>query len=186
MAGTKKNKTVKRETLNNKEFAFANLVLGGKDPKEAAEELGWKGGKNGMHVVAWRLMRNPRIVKYFEEEKKHIAAKRRLATEVDDVWITQKFKEILDRCMQAQPVMRYDYDRGEMVQATQDGQLLYTFDSAGAIRAAENLAKHIGYYELDNKQKQTIIKIGTVQNIANFFFEDEEPPPQEDDILEIG
>lgn len=182
MDGTKKNKTVKRETLNNREFAFANLILGGKDPKEAAEELGWKGGKNGMHVVVWRLMKNPRIAKYIEDEKKHIAAKRRQAVEVDDIWITQKFKEIMERCMQAVPVMRWDYEVGEMRQVQQDGQLLYTFDSVGALRAAENLAKHIGFYELDNKQKQTVIKIGAVQNITNFFFEDE----QENDTIEIG
>lgn len=182
MDGNKKNKTVKRQTLTTKEFAFANFILSGKDPEQAAVEVGH--APTAARMAGWRLMQNERVIKYLEEEKKHITAKRRQATEVDDVWITQKLKEIMERCMQAQPVMRWDYDRGEMVHVEQDGQLLYTFDSTGAIRAAENLAKHIGYFEADNKQKQTIIKIGAVQNIANFFFEDEEQ--EENPALEIG
>jgi len=57
--------------------------------------------------------------------------------------ITLKFKEIRDRCMQAEPVLDEDGEpTGE-----------YKFDSNAAIKANENLAKRIGYYVIDNKQK---------------------------------
>ena len=44
-------------------------------------------------------------------------------------------------CREATPVMRYDYDRGEMVETG-----MYQFDSKGALRALELLGKHLGMY----------------------------------------
>ena len=44
-------------------------------------------------------------------------------------------------CREATPVMRYDYDRGEMVETGK-----YQFDSKGALRALELLGKHLGMY----------------------------------------
>lgn len=140
-------------------------------------------------MAAHRLLDKPTIKAYIENERNRRLEQIRQETEVDDIWITKKFKEILERCMQPEPIMRFDHDRGELVQATDEetGQPLFKFDSAGAIKAAENLAKHIGYYEIDNKQKRAVIKIGAVQNVANYFFADEEQPPQEEgNILEIG
>lgn len=170
-----------------KDFKFAQLILQGVKPEEAAVQCGHKA--TGARMAGFRLLEKPSIKGYLESERLRRLEQLRKETEVDDIWVTQKFKEILDRCMQAQAVMRFDRARGEMVHATDEdtGQLLYVFDAMGAIKAAENLAKHIGYYEMDNKQKRTVIKIGAVQNIANFFFEDEEKqPPEEGTTLEIG
>ena len=44
-------------------------------------------------------------------------------------------------CREATPVMRYDYDLGEMVETG-----MYQFDSKGALRALELLGKHLGMY----------------------------------------
>lgn len=179
-----------RTTLNltTKEFNFCNLVLSGKEPHDAALEVGYKECKS-FRTVVWRLMNNPRIVAYINAERTRLEAVRRQEVEVDDIWIIKKFREILDRCMQARPVMRFDHEIGELVQARDEesGDLLFQFDAMGAIKAAENLAKHIGFYEKDNNQKRTVIKIGAVQNVQNFFFEDEQPPPQEENPpLEIS
>ena len=165
-----------REQLTQNDFKFANLVLEGMGLSEAARECGYS--EKGIQKAANRIINKPAVKLYIDNQRLLMAEKRRQETEVDDIWITQKFKEILNRCMQARPVMEFDPVERRMRQAQDEetGELLFTFDSAGAIKAAENLAKHIGYYELDNNQKKPIIQIGVVntQNILNFFKEDGE------------
>ena len=51
-------------------------------------------------------------------------------------------------CREATPVMRYDYDLGEMVETG-----LYQFDSKGALRALELLGKHLGLFDGKGNQK---------------------------------
>jgi phage terminase small subunit len=175
----------KANRLTAKDFKFAQLILNEVNPTDAAIQCGHSNNKEGSaRIAAYRLLNKPSIKTFLDNERMRLTEVRRRETEVDDIWITKKFKEILDRCMQAKAVMEYDRVAGEMRQARDEdtGELLYTFDSAGAIKAAENLAKHIGYYEADNKQKQPVIKIGAVQNIANYFFDndqtdDKEEPP---------
>ncbi len=64
-------------------------------------------------------------------------------------WVLNRFKDISDRCVQAEPVMI-------MV----DGKLIesgeYKFDSSGANKATEMIGKHLGIFEKDNKQKTPI------------------------------
>lgn len=169
--------------LSAKEIKFAEGILKNLPQTQAVIDAGYS--SKSPQTQAYRLLQIPGIKKYIQQREFELAEKRRKEVEVDDIWITIKFKEILERCMQAEPVMRRNAD-GELEQAIDEetGRPLFTFDSAGAIKAAENLAKHIGYYEKDNKQRQTVIKIGAVQNIANYFFADEE---QEGEApLEIG
>ncbi|MDD3243085.1 MAG: terminase small subunit [Eubacteriales bacterium] len=45
------------------------------------------------------------------------------------------------RCTQAVPVMKWDYDEHEMVETGE-----YQFDSKGALRALELIGKHIGMF----------------------------------------
>lgn len=175
--------------ITTKDFKFAQLILEGVKPEDAAIQCGHSSKGSAARVAAHRLLEKPSIKNYIDNERLRRLEQIRKETEVDDIWVTKKFKEILDRCMQPEPVMVWDHENRELTQARDEatGQLLFKFDAMGAIKAAENLAKHIGYYELDNKQKRTIIKIGAVQNIANFFFADEEQPPiEEGDTLEIG
>ena len=163
--------------LSKKEMVFANAILDGAGLSKAALIAGCS--PKSPQTAANRIYYRPHVQKYLETEKRVRLAKRRELTEVDDLWITEKFKQILDRCMQARPVMRFDHERGELVQATDEatGEPLFMFDSVGAIKAAENLAKHIGYYELDNKQKSPTIVVSPVQNnqtnIINFFSEED-------------
>ena len=51
--------------------------------------------------------------------------------------------EVKNRCMQASPVI--DKDGNETG--------IWKFDSNGANKALDMLAKHVGFYETDNKQK---------------------------------
>jgi phage terminase small subunit len=71
-----------------------------------------------------------------------LAAKTGLTQE----WVLNRFKEISDRCMMAEPVLDSD---GE-----QTGE--FKFDSSGANKATEMIGKHLGFFELDNKKKVTV------------------------------
>lgn len=162
--------------LSNREFAFADAILRGLSNIDAVREAGYSNSSiQTMRCQAARLMEKPAIKEYIELELRLKAEARRREVEVDDIWVTQQFKEIYNRCMQRIPVMRFDREAGQMVQETnENGEGVWTFDSSGANRALENLAKHIGYYEADNQQRRPIIKIGAVQNVVNFFLEDED------------
>ena len=57
--------------------------------------------------------------------------------------------EVKNRCMQANPVL--DKDGNETG--------IWKFDSNGANKALDMLAKHVGFYETDNKQKSFNISV---------------------------
>lgn len=66
-------------------------------------------------------------------------------------YVAEKARTLLERCMQAEEV--------KDSKGVPTGE--YRFDSAGANSALEKLAKHCGFYEIDNKQKAPVSKIGT-------------------------
>ena len=55
--------------------------------------------------------------------------------------VVAKIMETYSRCMQAEPVMEWDYLEKEYKTTGE-----YTFDSKGALRALELLGKHIGMF----------------------------------------
>lgn len=68
--------------------------------------------------------------------------------------------EVKNRCMQKVPVMYYDKVDKEYKQEQDDlGRDVWKFDSQGANSALDKLAKHTGFYELDNKQRNIIPQI---------------------------
>lgn len=78
--------------------------------------------------------------------------------EISATDITEKFFQIRDRCMQAEPVLDKNGEpTGE-----------FKFDARAAIQANEMLGKRVGYFEVDNKQK----KPDAVVNLANLTFEE--------------
>lgn len=89
-----------------------------------------------------RLLSNVIIQAYVQKLKD----KRSLRLEIDADWVLNRFKEISDRCMVAEPVM-INVD-GEL---TESGE--YKFDSSGATRSTEMIGKHIGFFEEHNKQQ---------------------------------
>lgn len=68
-------------------------------------------------------------------------------------WVLNRFKEVSDRCMQAEPVMRFDPTTGAMEETGE-----YKFDSSGANKATEMIGKHIGFFGEHNDQKAVKIK----------------------------
>lgn len=73
-----------------------------------------------------------------------ILAKRAKDIELDEDWCLRRFKEISDRCMQKEAVMEFDGE--EWVESG-----VWKFDSTGANRATENIAKILGMF-IDRKE----------------------------------
>ena len=69
-------------------------------------------------------------------------AKRAEKLDLNAEWVLDKLVQVTDRCMQAEPVMVFDYSTKEMVETGE-----YQFDSKGANRALELIGKHIGMFE---------------------------------------
>lgn len=155
--------------LTEKEFKFADAILRGISQNVAVVEAGYKCKTPvAISVQANRLLKSASVQTYISLERELREIERRKKIEVDDLWITEQFKEIYNRCMQRIPVMRYDREAGQMVQETDDnGEGVWTFDSTGANRALENIAKHIGYFELDNRQRATVIQVNIQRNTIN-------------------
>lgn len=60
-------------------------------------------------------------------------------TELDQDWVLNNWREIAERCMQAEPLTRMI--DGEKVETGE-----WRFDSSGANRAVENVARHLGMF----------------------------------------
>lgn len=68
--------------------------------------------------------------------------------------------EVKNRCMQKVPVMYFDkVDKCYKQEKDDDGNNVWKFDSQGANSALDKLAKHTGFYEMDNKQRNIIPQI---------------------------
>ena len=103
-------------------------VRAGYSPKTANEQ-------------AARLLANVSIQQFVQSLQQKLSETIGVNTE----WILNRFKDISDRCMTAVPVM--EKVDGFLVESGE-----YTFDSSGANKATEMLAKHLGFFEKDNSQ----------------------------------
>lgn len=90
---------------------------------------------------AARLLANVSIQQFVQSLQQKLSETIGVNTE----WILNRFKDISDRCMTAVPVM--EKVDGVLVESGE-----YTFDSSGANKATEMLAKHLGFFEKDNSQ----------------------------------
>lgn len=71
-----------------------------------------------------------------------LQAERAKKLELDADWVLRRLKEISDKCMQAEPVMAFDYDSKSMVETGE-----FQFDSTGANKATELIGKHLGMFK---------------------------------------
>lgn len=128
--------------MNDQHRVFADKVIELNNATEAAIAAGYS-EKSARSKASQLLDR--------EDIKAYVAARRQEISEaslVTSIWIQQRFKDISDRCMQAEPVMKLI--DGEWQESGE-----YQFDSSGAIKATENLGKIAGVYEKDNIQSKS-------------------------------
>ena len=105
-------------------------------------------------VQGSKLLAKPNIRAYVDARRATLTEE----TQLTQKWVLDRLKLISDRSVQAVPVMVWDHEQKQMVQATALNDEMevvgvYTFDSNGANKATELIGKVIGVFEKDNKQK---------------------------------
>ena len=136
--------------LNEKQKIFCQEYLIDLNGTQAAIRAGYS--PKTANEQAARLLANVSIQNYIRELQQKRSE--RLQYTQDD--LLKDLIEVKNRCMQAEPVMIFDYEEKCMVQAEEDGKGVWKFDSRGANQALDMLAKHNGFYEKDNKQKREL------------------------------
>lgn len=134
--------------LNEKQKKFCNEYLIDLNATQAAIRAGYS--EKSARNIANENMAKPDIQAYIQELQKGIAKRNQISQDE----VLQDLIEIKNRCMQNVPVMYFDKKAKEWKQeGAEDGEPVYKFDSQGATKALDLIAKHIGFYEIDNTQK---------------------------------
>lgn len=76
---------------------------------------------------------------------------------VDAGYVVESLVNVAEKCQQAEPVLKWDYEAGEYLETGE-----YQFDSNGANKALELIGKHIGVFEKDNTQKSQNINLNNL------------------------
>ncbi|MFS0749538.1 terminase small subunit [Oceanobacillus sp. 1P07AA] len=101
------------------------------------------------------LLTNPNVLTYIkklrEEQKEKLF--------LDSLWVLERLSQVVDRSMQAEPVMTFDYATKEMIPTGE-----YQYDSTGANRALELIGRHLMMFDpkaknIDEMTKAQIEKI---------------------------
>jgi len=143
----------KNRPLTRKQKKFVELYAQnpGISNTKIAIQAGYKANSLAVRNVASENLAKPGIITAIETERERIMAK----TGVTQAYFVDQVKGLLERCTQAEPV------RDAKGEATGE----WRFDSAGANGALEKIAKWLGAYEIDNRQKAGSVSL----QIATFL-----------------
>ncbi len=134
--------------LNERQKQFCNEFLIDFNGTQAAIRAGYS--KNTARSIANENQTKPDIQNYLKE----LIQKRNERTKITQDEVITDIIEVKNRCMQKAPVLFM----GKQVQ-DENGNNLWKFDSQGANKALDMLAKHTGVYEIDNKQKNSVLNL---------------------------
>jgi len=127
--------------LTDKQERFCQEYLIDLNGTQAAIRAGYS--ESSAKEIASENLTKPNIQERIKALQEQIA----LRLEISQDWVLKRFKDISDRCMTAEPVMVRNED-GIFVESGE-----YQFDSSGANKATEAIAKHLGFFEKDNKKE---------------------------------
>jgi phage terminase small subunit len=143
--------------LTDKQKRFCEEYLIDLNATQAAIRAGYS--EKTAKEIGCENLTKPNIQDFIQSAQKELSNKLKL----DSEWVIRRFKEISDRCMQAEPVMIYDQVKGGMVESGE-----YEFDSSGANKSTEMIGKHLGFFEKDNSQKKPeVITVEVLASIAS-------------------
>lgn len=149
---------MKSKKLNIRQQLFADHYIKTGHITNSAVEAGYS--KKTAYAIGSKLLKKVEILEYVQVRKKELEDLLRLSK----ARVLAKHMEIVEKTTQATPVMEYDVVSHKYVQATEidkNGKEvgLYTFDSAGAERALENIAKMMGYNEAEKVEVNVPIQV---------------------------
>lgn len=123
------------EKLTAQQEMFCQEYIVDYNGTQAAIRAGYS--KKTADVQASKLLRNVKVLSRVRAIQKERLEK--LAVTQESVIL--KLLEIYDRCMQAKPVMEWDYNERKYVETGE-----YAFDSRGALNALEMIGKHLAMF----------------------------------------
>lgn len=129
--------------LNEKQKQFCEEYIIDLNGTQAAIRAGYS--KKTANEQAAQLLAKLSIQEYIQ----NIKNKRSERVKYSQDELMRDILEVKNRCMQANPVL--DKEGNETG--------IWKFDSNGANKALDMLAKHVGFYETDNKQKAFNISV---------------------------
>lgn len=121
--------------LTEKMIRFCNEYLIDLNATQAAIRAGYPEGSAGS--IGSENLQKPDIQAYLEVRRREIQTR----LELNQDWVLMRLKQVSDRSMQAEPVLKWDYDEKKFVETGE-----YQFDSAGANKATELIGKHLGMF----------------------------------------
>lgn len=129
--------------LSAKHQRFVDLYLLSLNATEA-----YKGAYGAADKVAGangaRLLKDARIAAAIAAGQQDRAER----TALDQDYVVNNLREVVERCMQRAPVMEFDRENKCMVQAKDDeGRDLWMFDARGAVSSLQLLGKHLGMFK---------------------------------------
>jgi phage terminase small subunit len=122
--------------LTDKQEMFIKEYMVDLNATQAATRAGYS--KNTAKEIGYENLTKPHILARIEELKNERAEK----LQVDAEWVLKRLMQISDRCMQAEPVLEFDYEEKKLVETGE-----YKFDSNGANKATELIGKHLGMFK---------------------------------------
>ena len=133
--------------LGKRQLRFIEEYLVDLNGTQAAIRAGYS--KRTANEQASRLLANVNI-----RQKVDAAIKERSErTKIDQDYVLNTIVDTIERCKQARPVL--DKSGNPVMVETPDGNLApaYVFEPNAIFRGTDQLAKHVGFYLEDNKQK---------------------------------
>jgi phage terminase small subunit len=150
--------------MTKRKLRFVDEYLKDFNQTQACIRAGYS--ERSAKTAASRLMADVNLVALINQRLELVRANKQEVDEFNHNEIRKCFRAIYERCMQAEPVMRWNPTTKEMEPVRdENGDAVYMFDSTGANRAMENIAKNKGFFELDNSQKRPLIQIAIKNDV---------------------
>lgn len=130
--------------MTEQQQIFADQYLVDRNATQAALRAGY--AVSSSRLVGHKLLNNKEVRDYIDAKLLEISNTAHVSVE----WALNRYKDISDRCMQAEAVLIYDGERW-----VESGE--YKFDSAGAKAATDSIVKILGGFEKDNEQSNKIL-----------------------------
>lgn len=126
--------------LTPKQTKFIDEYLIDLNASQAAIRAGY--APDSASVEGSRLLANVNVSGVLREKQEILAKKLNVTQE----WVLQRFLDISNRCMQAEPVLNRKGQQILVENAEGDMVPAFMFDSTGANKATEMIGKHLGMF----------------------------------------
>lgn len=130
--------------MTEQQKIFADQYLVDRNATQAALRAGY--AVSSSRLIGHKLLNNKSVRDYIDVQLADISNEAHVSVQ----WALNRYKDISDRCMQAEPVLIFV--DGEWIESGQ-----YKFDGLAAKAATDSIVKILGGFEKDNEQSNKIM-----------------------------